>query len=100
MKKIVLATLVILYLGPPVYSQTSQTYIDSGHRKQSQGDYRGAINDYTKAIELKPNFATAYNNRGLAKILMGQKDSGCLDLSKAGELGNTEAYETIRQYCN
>ena len=27
-------------------------------------DYYGAISDYTKAIELNPNFADAYNNRG------------------------------------
>ena len=42
----------------------------------------------------------AYYNRGLAKIQLGQKDSGCLDLSKAGELGYVEAYEAIKQYCN
>jgi len=37
---------------------------------------------------------------GLSKILLGQKDSGCLDLSKAGELGYAEAHETIKKYCN
>lgn len=29
-----------------------------------------------------------------------QKNSGCLDLNKAGELGSKEAYEFIREYCN
>jgi len=33
-------------------------------------------------------------------MLLGQKDSGCLDLSKAGELGYFKAYETIKKYCN
>jgi hypothetical protein len=28
------------------------------------------------------------------------KDSGCLDLSKAGELGYENAYEKIRKLCN
>jgi hypothetical protein len=42
----------------------------------------------------------AYYHRGLAKILSGQKDNGCLDLSKAGDLGLAEAYESIKEYCN
>ena len=41
----------------------------------------------------------AYLIRGYAKIRLGQKDDGCLDLSKAGELGSAEVYEIIKQYC-
>ncbi len=37
---------------------------------------------------------------GVAKLGLGQKDSGCLDLSKAGELGFDKAYESIKKYCN
>ena len=40
-----------------------------------------------------------YWNRGLAKIKLGQIDSGCLDFSKAGELGHSEAYNSIKKYC-
>jgi len=32
----------------------------------------GAIADLTKAIELKPDFADAYNNRGIAKHAKGE----------------------------
>ena len=56
--------------------------------------------DYTKAIELNPKDADSYNNRGLLKLSLGQKDSGCLDLSKAGELGNEVAYDAIKKFCN
>jgi hypothetical protein len=49
---------------------------------------------------LIPNYAGAYSGRGIAKIRSGQKDSGCLDLSKAGELGFAEAYESIKKLCN
>ena len=63
------------------------------------GDWE-AINDYNKAIGLNPNYGYAYYNRGLAKIRLGQKDDGCLDLYKAGELGFAEAYDLIKQYCN
>lgn len=63
-------------------------------------DYRGAITDYNMVIGIDSKFARAYNNRGLAKIELGQKDSGCLDMSKAGELGYAEAYTYIKKYCN
>jgi len=42
----------------------------------------------------------AYYNRGLAKIQLGQKDSGCLDLSKARELGDADAFDAIKELCN
>jgi len=78
----------------------TDAYISRGNAKADFKDYRGAIQDYTKAIELNPNIANAYYHRGLAKILSGQKDDGCLDLSKAGELGHAEAYEAIKENCN
>ncbi len=42
----------------------------------------------------------AYYNRGVGKLGLGQKDSGCLDLSKASKLGCSKAYEAIKKYCN
>ena len=78
----------------------SNSYYNRGLAKSHLEDYRGAIADYTIAIELKPNSGLFYYNRGLAKLQLNQKDSGCLDLSTAGELGETDAYEDIKQYCN
>jgi len=75
-------------------------YNGRGLAKEGLQDYRWAIQDYNKAIELNPNIAGAYLNRGLAKIYFGQKDNGCLDLSKAGELDYAKAYEAIKEYCN
>lgn len=71
-----------------------------GDAKYELGDYRGAIVDYTKAIELDYDLSAAYYHRGAAKHMLGQKDSGCLDLSKAGELGHEHAYVAIRAHCN
>ena len=53
-----------------------------------------------KLIEINPNFTYAYHDRGFAKLLLRQKDNGCLNLSKAGELGHAEASEAIKEYCN
>jgi len=80
--------------------KTAEDCYNSGYAKAELQDYRGAIQDHNKAIELNPNDADAYFGRGLAKILSGQKDDGCLDLSKAGELGYAEAYEAIKESCN
>ena len=78
----------------------SEAYFRRGFAKDTLQDYKGAIQDYTKAIELNPNYVDAYYNRGIAKIDLGQKDSWCLDLSKAGEMGYAESYEAIKEYCN
>ena len=57
-----------------------------------------AADDYTKAIELNPHFAEAYYNRGLLQIYMKDTRKGCLDISKAGELGIKEAYKVLKMY--
>ena len=45
----------------------AKKYFDSAKIKYDRGDYTGAIADYDKAIELDPNYALAYMNRGIAK---------------------------------
>ena len=63
-------------------------------------DFKGAVADFTRVIELEPNNANAYYYRGLSRITLGMKNSGCLDLSKAGELGNKSVYDQIKVHCN
>ena len=83
------------------YAQTAKEYFNRGIDKSNLKDYTGAILDYTKAIELNPKNAVAYYNRGIAKLnLVGSPDGGCLDLSKAGELGLSDAYDMIKKRCN
>ncbi len=53
----------------------------------------------TKAIELNPEYAEACFNRGITKLNIGQIKSGCVDFSKAGELGFSQADKYIRKYC-
>jgi tetratricopeptide (TPR) repeat protein len=61
-------------------------------------DYRAALVDYNKAIELDPRFADAYYNRGLTNIFLGNNRQGIQDLSKAGELGIFSAYNIIKRF--
>ena len=61
-------------------------------------EFRAALVDYDKAIELDPNFADAYFNRGLTNIFLGNNRKGISDLSKAGELGIISAYNIIKRF--
>lgn len=77
-----------------------KAYKGRGLCKGKLGDYRGAIADYSEVIEINPKDGEAYYLRGISKFMLKDKNSGCLDLSKAGELGYEEAYDTIKKYCN
>lgn len=40
-----------------------------------------------------------YNLLGIARHYLKQKESACINWSKAGELGSHEAYDNIKQFC-
>ena len=58
-----------------------------------------SIENYDKAIQAWPQMGDAYFNRGLVLIYLKDKEKGCIDLSKAGELGVADAYGVISKYC-
>lgn len=49
---------------------------------------------------LKERLAEAYCYRGLSKLIIEEINAGCLDLSKAGEIGDDKAHDLIKKYCN
>ena len=75
-----------------------QQPIDRATLNASRKQYNAAIDDFTRAIEIEPNLAEAYFNRGLVRIYSGNKPEGLEDLSKAGELGLFNAYSLIKKY--
>jgi len=75
------------------------SYYNRANTRIQNKNYKGAINDYNKAIFLDEEFARAYFNRGLTYIYLQQTTRGCIDISKAGELGMDEAYTVIKLYC-
>jgi len=58
-----------------------------------------SIEKYDAAIRLYPYFGEAYFNRGLVLIYLKDKEKGCIDLSRAGELGIPDSYNVISRYC-
>lgn len=58
-----------------------------------------AIECYDKSISQYPYFGDAFFNRGLVLIYLKDKEKGCIDLSRAGELGVADAYSVINKYC-
>lgn len=59
-----------------------------------------ALSDLDKAIMLNPSDCNLFIRRGKLKILMDDKNSACIDYSKAGELGCQVAYQIIKNECN
>src|SRR5687767_13164157 len=77
-----------------------EAYFNRGRAKQFLLAYEDAINDCSKIIQINPLNVDAYYMRGILRINFGDMKNGCLDLSKAGELGDLKAYETIKEKCN
>lgn len=77
-----------------------EAYFNRGKAKQYLQAYQDAINDCTKIIQINPKNASAYSMRGILRIEFGDTKNGCLDLSKAGELGDLNSYELIKEHCN
>lgn len=63
------------------------------------GESDKSIKDMDRAISIQKS-ANSYYIRGLAKLKLEQKSDACSDLSKAGELGESEAYKVISKNCN
>ena len=72
-------------------SVSAETYLLWGYVKDELGDHKGAISDYTKAIQLKPDFADAYYNRGVAKGNLGQYSDAITDYDKMIQLNPDDA---------
>jgi len=55
-------------------TSTAQDFYNSGLVHASKGNYDRAIAEFTQSIKINPNYADAYNNRGLAYYNKGNKD--------------------------
>jgi hypothetical protein len=45
----------------PLQIMLRDSHVNRGNAKRAKGDWEGALTDYNRVIELKPDLATAYN---------------------------------------
>ncbi len=63
-------------------------------------DNEGAIEDFEKAIKIKPDFGEAYFSIGLAKFQLGDKQGACNYWKQSVDKGYKRAQTIIDQNCN
>jgi tetratricopeptide (TPR) repeat protein len=92
--------MVLLISAEHKSEELAAVYLDRGRVNAILENYNESEQDFTEAIELKNSYAEAFINRGVIRInFLEKKEKGCIDFSRAGELGITKAYELIKEYC-
>ena len=90
--------LILLILLIPILScsNSPQDYINKGYEKIVDGDYKGALQQFNKAIELDSSNIEAYNNRGIVLGILGDHVRAIQDFNRAIVLNphDSEAYKS------
>ncbi|KZK75008.1 MAG: hypothetical protein A3K90_00605 [Pelodictyon luteolum] len=93
MKKILLSfaltAIVALGLSSPAAAESANNWFDRGFDCQIQGDINNALKHYTKAIEIDPAFAMAYQMRGAANQKLKKYPQALSDYSMVIHCGET-----------
>lgn len=66
--------------------ELAEKYFNSGMENSKNDEFELAIEDYTKAIALKPDYAEAYYYRGGSWLRLGEKEKAKEDLTAARDL--------------
>ena len=62
-----------------------------------EGDYEGSIKDFTHAIKLRPDYATAYFNRGSAWRGLKEYKNAIEDFKKAMDIDPTKREKALAE---
>jgi len=66
--------------------ELAEKYFSSGKEKSKNGEVDLAIEDYTRAIELKPDYAEAYYYRGGSWLRLGEWEKARSDIETARKM--------------
>jgi len=86
LKKIIVLIIISLCSYANIYAQTEKEIFDSGVLLFKQGHYQQAIDSFSKLIELAPDNADAYKNRGVSYMKLEKFDLAISDFEKAKKL--------------
>ena len=81
--------------------ECAETYYNRGLAHSKNGELDKAIEDYTTAIELKPDYADAYYRRSKAWLHLGEEEKAKSDMKTASSIGINSATaldETLQNY--
>jgi len=102
MKKFLLLAGFILVLSAITFAQTAAEWNKQGVDHSKKFEYKQAYECFTKAIELKADFAEAYYNRATVWFELPANTypntDGCADLKKAKELGFKVKDEKMKEF--
>src|SRR4030095_12829308 len=73
-------------IAPSTSSSDAEFYLKRGEDFSGVRQYDRAIDDYTTAIKLKPDYAEAYNDRAFTYYLKGDFERAIADYTRAIEL--------------
>ena len=82
MKKAILSFSLLFFFSVS-FGQTAKKLVKSGMDKYYDANFKGAIDDFTKAIALDSNFVDAYASRGYAKNNLKDYKGAIADFSKS-----------------
>jgi tetratricopeptide (TPR) repeat protein len=86
LKKILILTLTLLSLCTGIFAQTQKEIFDNGVLLFKKGQYQNAIDAFSKLIEIAPDHADAYKNRGVSYMKQQKFDLAIQDFEIAKAL--------------
>lgn len=78
--------IIVSFIWVKINGTRESKYFDEGLRDDSLRQYADAVDNFTKAIAIKPNYGYPYSYRGLAKYYLTDYSGALEDCNKAIEL--------------
>ncbi len=86
-------------LNTPEGRRDPLLYKYRGNLRVLIGKYFEAIEDFNQAIRLEPEWAEAYYNRGIARILAGNRPDACADFERSAAMGYNRSQQKADYFC-
>ena len=83
MRKFLVAVLAVLAVVPLIAEESAEFYYDRGNEYYKAGDVDSAIEDWTEAIRIMPDYLLSYIHRGFAYYAKRELDQAINDLSES-----------------